>query len=663
MNIEPLESRIAPATFTVTSNSPFGIGSLAEALNLALVSPGTDNIHFNLPSGQTTITLDILSSGYIASSPVIIDARTQPGYGVSPLVTIDHGTSASSVGLHFAIGSDGSEVHGLTIQNFTETGISVASDDVLISGCTIKGNSYGIFVSGNNLAVGGTGASGKNVISGNTIYGIAGLFASGLVVQNSNIGVDRNGVAPQGNSGAGIYLDSCTSPTIGGTEPNVISANGGDGIHLVNCFNNIRVTNNFIGLFADGTFNASSRNLGAGVWAAGRANYVIGRDGMTGQPNYIANNSGPGIFMNTDGLSPSPTSALIAGNIIGAVPQFMSLVPASNGVGAISVSGPGIEIGGSGARPNYIAWTSGDGIATGIDPVTIRENTFVDSAQNAGDEVIDILGDGATANDQPDEDQVQNYPVLIGAYVDAMGQYTASGTFTGSPGDTYTIDFYGRTGNTYSRVFTSEVTTDLSGNAVISQSLPSLAGYAGITATATNNDTLATSEMPVSKTIGPALVFTDTMPDARAEGNTGVTFYSFTASLTAAATGTITAILSASSESTATEGVDYSFTPSTLTFSAGITQQNVTVAITGDTGVEPTEYIKFVLSSLMGNALLIGGEKVLQITNDDTSLRVATDGKSATWKDIDGDLVTLKSTKGVLDTGDFTFEAQGALGG
>ena len=659
VHIEPLESRIAPATFTVTSNSDFGAGSLREMLAQAEQSMGTDIIAFNLPA----ITTISLMTELAVNSPVIIDGRTQSGYTNSPLVVISGTLTVSPNGLAFGLGSSGSEIHGLAISDFDAAGILMDADNALISGCTITGNQFGIVVGGDNLTVGGTGASGKNVISGNSIYGIVGNFADGLIVQNSNIGVDRDGIVAQGNTGAGIYLDSCTSPTIGGIGQNVISANGQEGIHLVNCFNNVRVTNNFIGIFADGTFNASSRNLGPGVLAFGAAFYVIGTDGMTGLPNYIANNSGPGIFMITDGQNPGMSRTLIAGNIIGSAPQMMSLVPASNGEGAISVSGPSIEIGGSGARPNHIRWTNGDGIATGTAPVRIRENTFVDSAPNASDEVIDILGDGATANDQPDADQVQNFPVLVGAYVDTMGQYRVAGTLTGFPGDAYTIDFYGQSGQTYTHVASVEIAANSSGVGTISQLLPSLAAYSGITATATSNYNNATSEMPASKTIGPAVIFSDTMPDARAEGNTGVTFYNFTASLTAAATGTVTAILSASSDSTATDGVDYSFTPTTLTFAPGVTQQNITVAITGDTGVEPTEYIKFVLGSLMGNAVLLGSEKLLQITNDDTSLRVATDGKSATWKDIDGDLVTLKSTKAFLDTGDFTFEAQGALGG
>ncbi len=662
MNIEPLESRIAPATFTVTSNAGFGPGTLAEALSLAAGSMGTDTIGFNLAPGQTTIELDNLSASFLVESPVIIDGRTQPGYVDSPLVTISRGMSSSTTGFAFANGSDGSQLHGLTITGFPDIGVAIAASNILISGSTITGNQFGISVSGGNATIGGDGIAGRNVISGNSIYGIVSAFASGLYVQNSYIGLDRTGQAALPNGSSGIYIDGGFNFTIGGPDKNVISGNGGDAIHLVGVFGNVRVQNNYIGLYADGTFDGSSRNQSPAIFAYGAANFLIGKDGENGEPNRIANNVGRAIQLNTQGIMVSG-SAIIAGNLIGLTTNGMFLRLAPNG-GGIYAEGPNVRIGGADPDTNKIYVTGETAITTGLGPVEIRQNVFY-SAPGAA--VIDALDDGRTFNDANDSDGVPNFPVLAGAFRDAMGFYRAVGSIQSTPNTELTVIIYGHIPGEvgfYSPVGEIVATTNSAGTATFDAglSLP-LDGYGFVTATATNTAEKTTSEMSDPALVAPAIVFTDASPLAIAEGNAGATLVSFEIRMTSAPTQPVSVQLSAGAGSTATPGTDFSFSPSTLNFNATTTTQTVTVAITGERDVEPTEFINFVLSNLSGDAILLGGTKTLQINNDDTSLRVAADRKSATWKDVDGDLVTLKSTKAVLDAADFTFEAQGALGG
>ncbi len=651
--IEPLESRIAPATFTVTSNADFGAGTLRQALMDAVNSMGMDTIGFNLPMTQTTI---ILNTTLAVDSPVIIDGGTQPGYVSTPLVTIEGAMSVGQNGVNFTAGSNGSEVHGLAIVNFDQYAISIGVSDITVAGCTITGNQIGVYVGGNNAKIGTAGATGKNVLSGNSQYGIYGTFASGLVVQNSHIGVDRSGLVAQGNAGGGIYLDTFTAPTIGGAEKNVISANGVDGIHFVDVFGDARITNSYIGLYADGTFNSQSRNLGAGIYAFGNTNLVIGTDGMTGAPNYIANNGNAAILVNTTGVMSNGT-ATITGNVIGSAPIMMGLLPATN-VSGITATGSGIRIGGPGAESNNIAWQTGAGITSTDGKTEVRGNFFADS----GGEVIDIFADGPTANDTGDFDGAQNFPVLSGGVVDAMGLYTAYGSLDSTPNTQFLVKVYGFNAPTYSLVGDFYVTTSATGHANIAQSVPSLAGFAKIAMTATS-PLLHTSEMSALAPIAPGIVFSDSMIQSAPEGNTGVTFVNFTVQMTTAPAGAVSVVLSAAPGTTATLGTDYSFSPQVLNFNAGTTQQNITVAFTGDTDVEPTEFIHFILGSVMGNAVLTDSTKTLQITNDDTSLKIAPDGKTATWRDVDGDFVTLKSTKGILDAGDFTLNAEGTVGG
>ena len=661
MNIEPLEARIAPATFTVTSNAPFGAGTLAEALGLASSSMGTDTIHFNLPPGQTTIELDNLSNTFVVDSPVIIDGRTQPGYVDSPLVTIAHGTSSATTGIRFALGSDGSQLHGVAVRDFSEYGVDVRSGNVLISGSTITGNQFGVSVSGSNATIGGDGIAGRNVISGNSIYGIVSAFASGLYVQNSYIGLDRTGQAALPNGSSGIYIDGGFNFTIGGPEKNVISGNGGDAIHLVGVFGDARVQNNYIGLYADGTFNTGSRNQSPAIFAYGAANFLIGTDGTNGAANRIANNAGRAIQLNTTGIM-GGGSAIIAGNLIGVTTDGMFLSPAPNGQG-IYAEGPNVRIGGAGSDTNTIYVTGETAITTGLAPVEIRQNIFF----SAPGLVIDALEDGRTFNDANDADGVPNFPVLAGAFRDAMGFYRAVGSIQGAPNTEFTVMIYGHKPGAvgfYSPVGEIAATTNSAGTATFDAGLSSsLDEYDFVTATATNIAEKTTSEMSDLASVAPAIVFTDANTLTVTEGNAGATLVSFEVSMTSAPTQPVSVQLSAGASSTAIAGTDFSFSPSTLNFNATTTTQTVTVAITGERDVEPTEFINFVLSNLNGDAILLGGTKTLQINNDDTSLKVATDRKSATWKDVDGDLVTLKSTKAVLDAADFTFEALGALGG
>lgn len=651
-SIEPLESRIAPATFTVTSNADSGAGSLRQALDLASSSMGTDTIHFSLGTNTTILLTSTLS----IDSSVIIDGGSQSGYVSTPLVKIDGTNAVQQNGINFVAGSNGSELRGLEVANFDQYGLSIANSNITIAGCTIQGNSIGIYVDGADVTIGGSGATGLNVISGNLQDGIYAIWATNLVVQNAYIGVDRAGTTAMGNGGHGIILTNCTAPTIGGTELNVISGNAGQGIHITNCVDEVLVQNNYIGLYADGTFDAQAKNLSGGVFDSGGGKLFIGTDGTKGRANYISNNAGSGIHVQAGDGNDADT-VVIVGNIIGAAPQAMSLVPATNSTG-ISASGTGVRIGGTGSSANSFTWTTGDALSTD-GQTEVRGNYFKDG----GDEVIDIFGEGITANDSDESDGVQNFPVLLGATPDGMGSYALYGSLDSTPNTQFNIQIFGFSSSVYTPVGEFTIFTDARGHADISQQVAPLGSYTNVVVTATDTGTLHTSEMSEQAPVAPAFFFSDYMTQSATEGNSGVKFLTFSVQMNAAPSGSVSVVLSAAQSSTATLDGDYSFSPSVLNFSPGTTQQTVTVAFTGDTSVEPTEIINFVLGSVMGNAFVTPGTKVVQITNDDTSLKITTDGKTATWVDEDGDAVTLKSTKGILDTTDFDLEARGPFGG
>ncbi len=100
------------------------------------------------------------------------------------------------------------------------------------------------------------------------------------------------------------------------------------------------------------------------------------------------------------------------------------------------------------------------------------------------------------------------------------------------------------------------------------------------------------------------------------EGNSGTTSAVFTVSLSAAATQT-TSVAYATSDGTATAPSDYAAASGTLTFAPGQTKQTITVAVVGDTQVEPDETFFVNLSNAQG-AQLGQAKATGTIKNDDT---------------------------------------------
>ena len=654
-SIELLEARIAPATFTVTTNANGGAGSLGEAIVNAANSMGTDTILFNLPAGQLTMTLP----GFTIDHPVIFDGRSQPGYVDSPLVVLQ-GAEFGQRGFRFVNGAGGSQVLGMKITDFDESGILIDTADITVAGCDIVGNSVGIDVGGSDTTIGGMGVAGRNVISGNTQYGIYAAFGSNLTVQNAHIGVNREGTAALGNTGSGIFVDGFDSVTIGGAEKNVISGNGTGGIEFVNTFGTNNVFNSWIGVFADGGFSAASRNGFGGIRAFNAGNLTIGQNGAA--PNYIANNGGPAIDVDTTEAMSSPR-AVIEGNTIGYVLQGMMLVPASN-QGGIRANGPTfgdatISIGGFGSAGNTIYNANGAGISASPG-VTIEGNSFV-----AGMGLpIDINSDGTSSNDAGDTDGVQNFPTLGGvAVVSQMNQYFLTATLDSRPNESFTLKMYGFNGVQYIFLGEHSIQTDGSGHGTFNDFTFSFAGYTHVAATVTEELTRHTSELSALAPVAPGIGFVGNNSVSQIEGNTGFQILTFNVITTATPTGSINLNLAPDPASTATSGADYSFSPSTINFSPTNTSQVVSVIVSADTAVEPEEFVRLVLGNLTGNAVIVAPSVTVNIGNDDTSLKISPDSKTATWIDADGDLVTLKTTKPVLNSGMFAMNATGTLGG
>ncbi len=230
-------------------------------------SPGTHKINFN--GAGTPLTILPGSPLPAITAPVTINGTTQPGSscpsGVNTPATLNvvlNGAAAGSnaKGLTFASGSDGSLVKGLVIGNFDDYGIyfnqfvgniTVQCNHIGINrnGETAFPNRWGIsgFGSNDNIIVGGTSYSPRNVISGNTVIGVK---ASGddSSIKGNFIGTNASGTTAVPNS-LGVRLEGGNN-IVGGALPcerNIISGNSKSGIDIFYSANNGEIVNNYIG--------------------------------------------------------------------------------------------------------------------------------------------------------------------------------------------------------------------------------------------------------------------------------------------------------------------------------------------------------------------------------------------------------------------------------
>ncbi len=145
-----------------------------------------------------------------------------------------------------------------------------------------------------------------------------------------------------------------------------------------------------------------------------------------------------------------------------------------------------------------------------------------------------------------------------------------------------------------------------------------------------------------------------------AEGSSGTVMASFTATLSAASSQTVT-VQYATADGTATAPEDYTaLTLSTLTFNPGEVSKTILVEVKGDTVIEPDETFLVNLSNPT-NATLADAQAQGTIGNDDTDMVISPDGGTATFTDVDGDEVVVKTTKGDFSQENFVFGADGTL--
>ncbi len=256
----------------------------------------------------------------------------------------------------------GNNSNGVAISNATNTLVHGNYIGTNAAGtAALANNQFGVSVSvGAGNFVGGTTAGAGNLISGNGSDGVFLSGSNGVMVQGNIIGLNATGTAKVANASDGVQIDEGFNHTIGGTTAsarNVISGNTGAGVFIRNSqtgggngANNNLIQGNFIGTDAGGT--ADLGNSGDGVSmngiGSGANNNTVGGT-AAGAGNVIAFNTGTGVRINV-----SAVNNRVLGNSIFSNNQL------GIDLGSFGVSGndPGDGDGGANNLQNFPVLTS-----------------------------------------------------------------------------------------------------------------------------------------------------------------------------------------------------------------------------------------------------------------------------------------------------------------
>ncbi len=215
----------------VTNTNDDGLGSLRSAIDCANYTPGPSQIKFNIPDstirhriyvGSTTgQALPALLDDY-----TIIDATTQPGYGVSdfePQIVLDGSQNNWNQPINAIwIRDDYCEVYGLEIVYFPDDGIDVTAANYAIIGAPNKGNV--IYNNGDEIDF-FPGAPNTGPWNGCAVVMKQG--ASFCLVQGNILGTNYSRDTTAGNEACGVIVqNNCVGNLIGGSgvgEANVIA--------------------------------------------------------------------------------------------------------------------------------------------------------------------------------------------------------------------------------------------------------------------------------------------------------------------------------------------------------------------------------------------------------------------------------------------------------
>lgn len=585
-----LVSSSAPAAtvLVVDSAADDGAGTLRAAIAAANADASPDPVQITFAIGTGAQSIAPVTALPAITRPVVIDGTTQPGFAGVPLVELrGDGVPAGASGLVLS-GHDGSVVRGLVVNRFAPNGssggygieIASGSDDHVVAGNYLGTDAAGtasagtqrggVSVRGSNVRIGGDVAADRNVLAGNTDYGIVWNAGTALVVRGNYVGVGADGTTRVANGNGIFCLNAATN---GLWEDNVLAGNTSTQVTIGNFASSGHVVRkNRIGVRADGTAVVAGGSTGINV---------NGAPGATLEDNLIGGLSDAAIAIRNAGSN----GITVRGNRIGVDATGTIALPVVRGI-VVSFSASGspmdVTIGGIGSGDGNVvtnATAQGvvvlGGLSGNVGQITrpagvrIRGNAIFANAGPA----IDLEDDGPSANDPaPDDDLgangLQNTPVLTAAD-HTGGVTTVAGTLDSAASTTFDVDFYASNaadpsgfgeGATY--LGTVAATTDVAGHATFQVPLPPVAPGHVVTATATSpsgdtsefsNAVAVTGDpLPVTTTTSTSTTSTSTIATTSTSTPTTTSSSTSTSSTTAPPATSTTTTLAAGSTTTTT---------------------------------------------------------------------------------------------------------------
>ena len=328
--------RISGGTGNIVEGNRIGV----SATGLVQLANGGDGVHVMEDANKTIIggSSGFDENGNWVDYGNVISGNTLNGISVGRMLLTDSPTGTRILDNYIGLASNGTTAlgngkDGILIENSLNTviGDGAATDGNVISGngsngiemqmapgvqiygnyigtdrtgLVSKPNQYcGILIGGSTTftQVGQAGASFRNVISGNTEYGID-IYGTNNTVANNYIGLGSDGQTNVGNQQGGIVVENnATLNTIGGTNynlGNVISGNQGNagttlgnGIALLTGSSQTTIAANLVGTNAAGTLGVANSNNGIYVQVNSRKNVI----GLFAAYNIVSGNGQYGI--------------------------------------------------------------------------------------------------------------------------------------------------------------------------------------------------------------------------------------------------------------------------------------------------------------------------------------------------------------------------------
>jgi hypothetical protein len=354
-----------------------GTAGLDNAASGVFIQGGTGtSVLDNLISGNAQAGVEIFSSStsgnFVQGNQIGTNAAGSAAIANLTGVNIDGSANNQIGGTGAGQGNliSGNTGAGVQIQN------SGASNNLIegnLLGTTLTGmvalaNLYGVVIqsgaTGNTI--GGTTASARNVISGNTNSGVS-ITSGSNTVEGNYIGTNKTGSAALANGADGVTISGGSGNVVGGTVAgagNVISGNTQNGVNINGASTSAnQVSGNYIGTGASG--NVALGNA-TGITISGSASNIIGGTTAAAR-NVIAASSAEGIAI----LNAGATGNVVEGNYIGT--NATGTVAFSNRLGVFIQGATNNTIGGTAAGASNLI--SGNQVGIDIFGSSTTNNT------------------------------------------------------------------------------------------------------------------------------------------------------------------------------------------------------------------------------------------------------------------------------------------------